>query len=90
MNTLKKCGLLSCTYGIRSSIDKGTNFDQLILSRKLNLPELIFNQDYTQDKNFKKRFFEIDHAQKWVMADNKQRKEPCYVCQKQKYTLIFY
>lgn len=43
MNTLKKCGLMSSEHGIRSTMHKGSNIDHFVLSRKLNLPELIFN-----------------------------------------------
>lgn len=82
MNALKKCGLLSSGHGLRSGMDKGSCVDQFVLTRKLNFPELIFNLDPRQDKNVKKRFFEIDHAHKWTMADNFQRKDVCYVCQK--------
>lgn len=93
MSTLKKSGLLSAGLGQRSNLDKGSTVDRMILTRKLNLPELIFNQDSRQDRNVKKRFFEIDHGHKWTMADNHnhhQKKDVCYVCQKQKYSLIFY
>ena len=56
-----------------------------------NFPEFVFNQDPRQDMNNKKRYFEIDHAQKWRVADqNSLPHEKCYMCNKQTYSLILY
>jgi len=83
MKALEKSGLLSTGHGLRSNLDKGSCRDKFILSRNLNLPELVFNQEPKQDDNVRKRFFEIDHAQKWRMVDNNSSpNESCYVCQK--------
>lgn len=39
----------------------------------------------------KKRFFEVDHEQKWQIIDNTSAfKHNCYICAKHKYTMIFY
>lgn len=41
--------------------------------------------------NNKRRFFEIDHETKWRLNDNScPGKNVCYICEKQKYCLIFY
>jgi len=59
-----------------------------VLSRKPGYPELIFNQDPRNDKNHKIRHFEKDHEAQWKFDPKKPNS--CYVCEKQKYTMIFY
>lgn len=58
--------------------------DNFILNRKVNFPELIFNQDERQDK-----YFESDFSRKWQLLEP-NFKNGCYVCQKHKYTIIQY
>jgi hypothetical protein len=48
--------------------------DTFILTRKLNFPELIFNQDPEKDK-----YFEVDAAHKWKLLEP-NIKHGCYVC----------
>jgi len=56
------------------------------LTRKVNHPELIFNQDTNKDKYASTRFFEIDSAECWVLSQTNE----CYVCDRHPYTLIFF
>lgn len=56
-------GFLSGCQGIGRNIQNGMCRDTFVLSRANNLPELVFNQNSGQDKNNRKRFFELDHAQ---------------------------
>lgn len=70
---------------------KGSKIDKFVLTRKNNLPEMVFNQNSRQDFNNKKRFFEVNHDQKWCLNDNDcSNRDVCYICEKQKYTMIFY
>ena len=55
------------------------------MTRKLNHPELIFNQTIKNDHT-KHRFFKKDAGQVWSLS----MKNECYVCQKYRYTMIFY
>ena len=51
----QQAGIQHCSSGV----------DSFILTRKLNLPELIFKQDFKSDFNKRTRFFERDHEQRW-------------------------
>lgn len=55
------------------------------MTRKVNHPELIFNQSLKYD-NTKYRFFKKDASQQWKLSRNNE----CYVCNKYTYTIIFY
>lgn len=58
------------------------------MTRNLNHPELIWNQDVDGEE-----YFEQDYGQKWrLFESNKQggQNESCRVCSRQKYTVIFY
>lgn len=70
----------------------GSQMDRFVLSRKSNnVPELIFNQTPELDFDKKRRFFEIDHEMKWRISDNNsQGREPCHICERQQYCIIFY
>jgi len=35
---------------------------------------------------YKDQYFEIDASEQWVLSD----KSECYICQKHRYTLIFF
>ena len=63
-------------------------FDRFVLTRKLNHPELLFNQNtkYDQGKNAKYRFFKPDAQKDWKLSAQNE----CYLCNKHQYTLIFY
>ena len=86
----KTSGCFSGQYGIGRSTNHGHCQDFFLLQKGNNLPELVFNQDSGQDKNIRKRFFEYDYYQKWKVSNNNNRKDKCYVCEKKKYSLIFY
>lgn len=55
--------------------------DTFVLNRKVNHPELIFNQNKREDL-----FFEQDASETWKLLENGN----CYQCQKHRYTMIFY
>lgn len=60
--------------------------DQFILSRLVNNPELIFNQQPYRDK-----YYEMDAAERWRLMDTSCGiTGGCPVCNKHKYTMIFY
>jgi len=60
---------------------EGNLLDHFILTRKLNFPQLVFNQNSHNDQ-----YFERDHADKWQLS----QRNDCYICQKYVYTIIFY
>ena len=69
----------------------GSGIDRITLSRFWNIPEMISNQNPKIDENNKNRFFEPDQILRWNISDNDVLgKDHCYICQRQKYTLIFY
>ena len=55
--------------------------DAFVVTRKLNHPELIFSQDPTRDS-----FFEQNESEEWQVSLTGD----CYVCDKHKYTMIFF
>jgi hypothetical protein len=61
-----------------------SNLDQFVLSRVINNPELIWNQDPQFDSIYKKRFFEVDASKRWKLS----LKNECYMCDGHKYTVI--
>lgn len=82
---------MSSGKGVCRAQQKSFKDDFCVLSRWLNCPELIFNQNSEQDENLKARFFEQGHAARWRAATtNTEKRDYCYVCQKHKYALIFY
>jgi hypothetical protein len=60
--------------------------DQFVITRIVNYPELIFNQRIKNDIQGKNNFFEKDAGMKWQL----EKGSDCYVCQKHRYTIIFY
>ena len=60
--------------------------DQFVLTRKVNHPELIWNQDPQNDHSSKKRYFEVDAAENWQLS----MKNECFMCDGHKYTAIFF
>ena len=70
--------------GLGKSSDGGS--DHFVLTRKVNHPELIFNQDPNKDRYAATRFFEIDSAECWVLSQTNE----CYVCDRHTYGLIFF
>ena len=56
-----------------------------MLTRRLNHPELIFNQRISLDKT-NKRFFKVDANEAWALSP----KDECYICEKHHYSVIFY
>ena len=60
-------------------------FDRFVLTRKLNVPGLVFNQtikmDYTSG-----RFFNIESSTGWQLS----KANECFVCEKHMYTVIHY
>ena len=77
-------------HGIGRNMHKGHGHDHFVIYKGINLPELVFNQDPRQDQNVRKRYFEVDHFGKWTVSDNQNKKNNCFICQKQKYTIVFY
>ena len=60
--------------------------DEFVLSRIVNRPELIFNQ-----KPYLDQYFEMDASENWRLMDMACGiGGGCPVCNKHKYTLIFY
>jgi hypothetical protein len=56
------------------------------LTRFVNYPELIFNQRIKNDRTKHHKFFKKDVQYQWTLS----KKNECYVCQKHRYTIIFY
>jgi len=69
----------------KSAFSECTTGDNLVLTRKLNHPELIFNQRIYKDST-KDRFFKVDANQSWALS----HQDECYICEKHHYTVIFY
>ena len=61
-------------YGIGQTDDKLN--DQIVLTRKLNHSELIFNQKISNDQSKQHRWFRKDADQDWMLSS----KNECYVC----------
>ena len=60
--------------------------DQFILSRRVNSPELVFNQQPYID-----RYYEMDSSEHWRLVDTACGiSGGCPICNKHKYTMIFY
>ena len=80
---MKNAGFLSSSLGIGNSHHKGTSLDHYVINRGWNMPELIFNQNPSQDNNNRYRFFECDHIHKWQSFDNScDTEKSCYICNK--------
>jgi len=60
--------------------------DRFVLTRKINYPELIWNQNPHYDRQHKKRYFEVDAAEQWKLS----QKDECFICDAQCYTVIFF
>ena len=60
---------------------KNSLVDQVVLTRQINEPDLIFNQCRTKDA-----YFELDACENWQLST----KAECFVCQKHRFTIIFY
>ena len=60
--------------------------DQIVLTRKLNHSELIFNQKISRDNNKKERWFKKDADSDWMLSP----KNECWICQRYHYTIVFY
>ena len=60
--------------------------DHFVVTRKINSPELIWNQDQRKDHDKKTRYFEARAAESWQLS---QRNE-CFMCDGHKYTAIFF
>lgn len=65
-------------------IENADPSDCLVLTRKLNHPELIFN-----NSNHQSTYFQQDSDMQWRVSYNGQFTHECYLCQKYKYTCIF-
>ena len=50
--------------------------DEVVLTRKVNHAELIFNQKISDDNVYKCRFFKKDAGADWFLSP----KHECYVC----------
>lgn len=48
--------------------DHGNQFDAFVLTRKVNNPELIWNQKPSLDSNPRTRFFQVDAAHNWELS----------------------
>ena len=60
--------------------------DNFVITRKVNQPELVFNQAPYKDK-----FFEDGACENWVLqTGSSQSMTGCSICQKHKFTVIFY
>jgi hypothetical protein len=75
----KRVNQTDISEGVGRKFDNQT--DQLVLTKKFNLPELIFNQKRNLD-----RYFQEDSANAWQMSKGNE----CFVCLKFCYTIIFY
>jgi hypothetical protein len=60
--------------------------DYFVITRNLNHPELIFNQNVNFDKNKKLRFFVRDFESRWRVSLTNE----CFVCDKYQFVMIFY
>lgn len=56
------------------------------MTRKVNYPELVFNQKIANDSNKALRYFQKDHDLIWKLS----KKNECFICEKYKYTIVFY
>ena len=43
-------------------------FDNFVLSRKMNGPELVFNQDPVKDSNETQRYFCVNAGEQWMLS----------------------
>ena len=59
--------------------------DNLVLTRKLNHPELIYNQRVSEDVSLG-NLFKVDANECWTLSPT----DECFVCEKHLYTMIFY
>ena len=60
--------------------------DQFVLTRKVNHPELIWNQNPQNDSTPDKQYFESYASKNWILS----QKNECFMCDGHKYTVIFY
>jgi hypothetical protein len=58
-----------------------SNVDNVILTRQVNEPNLIFNQHKCRDS-----YYDVDSGFNWRLSD----KSECFICQKSKFVMIFY
>ena len=83
LETYKKISDIQvCSNAAGAENSSGDNF---VLTRRLNHPELIYNQRLSRDST-KDRFFKVDANQAWALS----HKDECYMCEKHHYTCIFY
>ena len=62
---------------------KETSLGYFVVSRKLNMPEMCFNQNFSD----KDRQFQSNAAGKWQLVNEKIG---CHLCQKQKQVVILF
>ena len=58
-------------------------FDRFVLTRKMNMPGLVFNQRIKADYSFS-RFFNIESSTAWQLS----KANECYLCDKYQYTVV--
>lgn len=57
-----------------------------MLTRKINHPELVFNQDIHKDKIDNVRYYEMDAGSFWKLS----QKNECYICDKHQFVHIYF
>lgn len=60
--------------------------DNFTLTRILNHPELVFNQNPQHDNDRQRRWFKTDAQHTWTLS----RTHECLICDRYAYTMIFY
>lgn len=63
-----------------------SSIDFFVLTRVLNHPELLFNQQTKYDRDIANRFFRKDSMLEWQISNGNE----CYICNRYQYTMIFY
>ena len=59
--------------------------DTFVVSRQINQPELIFNQNSNMDAHF-----DMEAGEAWRMQVGSNPMTCCHICNKHKFTMIFY
>lgn len=80
-------GKLTNNATTKAGVGRLTNsmLDQFVVTRKINQPELIFNQNVNKDA-----YFDMDASENWQLQTENNPMTECHITHKHKYTMIFY
>ena len=71
--------------GTGRSKNENNILDKFVVTRRINHPELIFNQAAANDET-RKRFFNTDAASRWALSKSNE----CHCCDKYQYVIVCY